>query len=82
MTRGGLEVSTESGTEGSNPALSSGVSQNEWRADIKRFKRADAAASEAASIKSAYASVSYLSGASAGLDVRITQFGHSLPQPR
>jgi predicted DNA-binding WGR domain protein len=29
------------------------LSQNEWRADIKRFKRADAAASEATSINRA-----------------------------
>ena len=33
MTRGGLEtVSTESGTEGSNPALSSGESGPTWTA--------------------------------------------------
>jgi hypothetical protein len=34
------------------------LSKNEWRADSERFKRADTAASEAASIKSAYASAS------------------------
>jgi hypothetical protein len=38
------------------------LSQNEWRADSERFKRADTAASEAASIKSAYASASNLGG--------------------
>ena len=34
--------------------------KNEWRVDSERFKRADTAASEAASIKSAYASASNL----------------------
>src|SRR5882762_11701444 len=35
--------------------------KNEWRADSELFKRADTTASEAASIKSAYASASNLS---------------------